>query len=95
MADTKPGKVIRVDPVTWKVLQGERSAGESTTACVRRLLGLPARKTKKVEAEYVLPSDVYPTIEDARGAAVLRKVRSRSKEIEEPIPVRKVWQVRG
>jgi len=40
------------------------------------------------EVRYVLPSDIHETVEDARGAAVIRAVRSRIKRAERPIPVR-------
>lgn len=87
----KPGKVIRVDELTFRFLAEKRRRGEPVTALVRRLLGLPSRSgICETQTKYVLPSDLHETVEDARGAAVLRAVKQKKKEAEEPRPIREV-----
>lgn len=76
----KKGKVIRVSEDTWELLQSVRNGKETTTALVRRLLSGVSRK-------YVLPSSLHESLEEARGEAVVRAVRSRKRDIEEPIVI--------
>ena len=90
MGKIKPGKVIRVDELTFRFISEKRRRGEPVTALLRRLLGLPSRKgIVERPTQYVLPSDLHPTIEDARGEAVLRAVRGKRKA-EEPKIVREI-----
>ena len=79
----KPGKVIRVDPETWRLVSAQRGPKETIVSAVRRLLGLNDQTTKR----YVLPSDLSESIEEARGRAVLRSVKKKIKP-ERPIAVR-------
>jgi hypothetical protein len=78
----KPGKVVRLTPDLVTLVMTERKLGESIPSVIRRLLNLTG------EVRYVLPSDLHESIADAKGTAVLRAVRSKSKGIERPIPVR-------
>lgn len=87
----KPGKVLRIDALTWKYITELKRPKESFSGLIRRLIGLPSRKgITEVSAKFVLPSDLHRSIEEARGAAVLRAVRAKRKETEEPIAVRSV-----
>lgn len=87
MSDTKrrqkpkKGKVYRLNPDLQVIIEEERLPGETTSDTVRRLFGLTG------DVRYVLPSDLHESVEDARGAAVVRAVRARGKR-EKPIPVR-------
>lgn len=83
----KPGKVIRVDPVVWKLLSAKREPKETITAVLRRLLALPGRKGEKPKQYYILPSDLTETISEARGRAIVMAVRRKTKP-EKPIAVR-------
>jgi hypothetical protein len=78
----KKGRVVRITPDLVTIISEEQREGETIPETIRRLLGLSG------EVRYVLPSDIHETVEDARGAAVIRAVRSRIKRAERPIPVR-------
>lgn len=80
----KAGRVVRLTPDLVKVLADEQREGETIPATIRRLLKV------KGEILYVLPSDVYERVEDARGQAVLRAIRAKTKRTEKPIQVQKV-----
>lgn len=86
------GKVIRVDEESFALLKQKKRPGEKFTALIRRLLGLPHRRTGRVElpAKFVLPSDLHHSKSEARGAAVIKAVRSKRQDIEEPTEVREV-----
>ncbi len=91
MADRKPGKVIRVDPLTWKYVTERRRKGETLSALMRRLIGLPSKKgIVEARTNFVLPSDLFDSAAAARGASVIRAVRLKKKKIEEPVAVRAV-----
>jgi hypothetical protein len=84
----KPGKVLRADEASWKLLSRKRKMKETVAACLRRRLGLPPKgKGNSVREIYVLPSDIHGSVEEARGQAVLRAVKKKTKQIEEPILV--------
>ncbi len=84
----KPGKVLRVDELTFRFLAEKRKRGEQMTALIRRLIGLPSRKgIIDSPTKWALPSDLFESIEEARGAAVVRAVKAKRKP-EEPKPVR-------
>lgn len=82
MAQRKPkkGRVIRINPDLVSIIEAEREGEEPVSETLRRLLGL------KGDVKYVLPSDIHETVEDARGRAILKALRSRRPE--RPIPVR-------
>lgn len=79
----KKGRVVRLTPDLVTIVTMEQQAGETIPDVIRRLLGLTG------EIRYVLPSDTYMSLADARGAAVSRAVRSKKKvtETEKPIKV--------
>lgn len=78
----KKGRVVRLTPDLVRLIAEERVEGESVPDTIRRLLNLTGT------LKYVLPSDLHETIEDARGIAVLRALRTRRPE--RPMKVRKV-----
>lgn len=82
MAKPKKGKVIRLTPDLVTLVVENRRKNETIPAVIRRLLDI------KGEIRYVLPSDIYETVEDARGVAVLRAVKSKMKKTEKPLVVR-------
>ncbi len=83
---SKPGKVIRLDPTLMKLVLKEKGPKETMSAVLRRLLALPPKREK---LSYVLPSDLFRTIAEARGRAVLIAVKSGKKRAtEKPIAVR-------
>lgn len=93
--DIKPGKVIRVDPVIWKFITHNRKPKETVSAVIRRLFLLPPRKGQapQIQTFYILPESriVCASIEEARGEAILRAIKSgKKKQIEKPIAVRAV-----
>lgn len=69
-------------PDLVKLIAEKQREGETVPAVIRRLLGFTG------EILYVLPSDIHKTVEDARGVAVLRAVRSKVKRTEKPLAVR-------
>lgn len=83
-AKQKKGKVVRLTPDLVTIITMERQEGETIPSVIRRLLGLTG------SVRYVLPSDIYENVVDARGVAVLKAVNARTKKIEQPIPVRPV-----
>jgi hypothetical protein len=90
VADDKPGKVIRVDPITWSFLKERKGRRETISALVRRLIGLPSKKgIVDTTAKFALPSELFDSIEEARGAAIMKAVRAKKKP-EEPVVVRTV-----
>jgi negative regulator of replication initiation len=82
MSNKKKGRVIRVTPDLQAIIEVEQKRGETIPEVLRRLLNL------KGEVRYVLPSDIHETVEDARGVAVLRAVKTKSKRAERPTAVR-------
>lgn len=80
----KKGKVVRLTPDLVTIIAEEQQKGETIPEVIRRLLGLTG------EVRYVLPSDIYVNVVDARGVAVLKAVNSRTRKIEAPVPVRTV-----
>jgi len=77
----KPGHVVRLDPLMWSLVAAAKRKGESVSVVIRRLLNPPVRRL------YVLPSDLINTIEEARGRAVVRSVKKRTKP-ERPVMVK-------
>jgi hypothetical protein len=78
----KAGRVVRLTPDLVKLIADSQQEGETIPTVIRRLLEI------KGDICYVLPSDIYETVEDARGVAVLRAVKAKSKRIERPVSVR-------
>lgn len=78
----KPGKVVRLNPTTWKFIESHRKEGESIAQALERITGASG-----AEVLYALPSDLAPSLAEARGRAVLKAVKSKSKP-ERPVPVK-------
>jgi len=89
-AKPKPGKVIRVDDLTWAYLCSKKLASETIAALMRRLIGLTSRKGDTPIKAFVLPSDMYSSISEARGAAVIKAVKSKHRKPESPIAVKEI-----
>lgn len=89
MIDNKPkqkkkaGRVVRLTPDLVSLVAKNQREGETIPAVIKRLLGLSGR------INYVLPSDLHETVEDARGVAIVRAVRRNIKRAERPVPVRR------
>ena len=81
----KPGRVVRLTPDLVTIIAEEQEPGETIPSVIRRLLGLTGENVR-----YVLPSDIYENVVDARGVAVLRAVNAKLKKVEKPVPVRKL-----
>lgn len=80
----KKGRVVRLTPDLVTIIASEQQKGETIPSVIRRLLGLTGT------VRYVLPSDIYENVVDARGVAVLRAVNAKTRKIETPLPVRPV-----
>jgi hypothetical protein len=80
----KAGRVVRLTPDLVTIIVSEQGEGETIPNVIRRLLGLTG------SVRYVLPSDIYENVVDARGVAVLRAVNAHSRKVEKPVPVRPV-----
>lgn len=78
----KKGKVVRLNEDLAIIVESEQREGETISEVMRRLFGYGD------EIRFALPSDLFESIEDARGAAVVKKVRMRSSRAERPLPVR-------
>ena len=94
MTTKKPGRVVRLSPKLQRYVESRLQKQETLDACLRRLVGLPAKQERgkfEVRAVYVLPSDIFEFASDARGKAVLRAVRTKQPhKIEKPIEMRRV-----
>ena len=78
----KKGKVVRITPDIVNLILIERKEKETISGVIRRLLNLSG------EDRYVLPSDLYARIEEARGVAIVRAVKSKNKKTEKPIKIK-------
>ena len=79
----KKGRVVRLRPDLELLVELLRFSGETVSDTVGRLIEVGSG-----ELAYVLPSDVFGSIEDARGEAVLRAVKRKAKRVEKPLQVR-------
>jgi hypothetical protein len=82
----KPGRVVRLDRNLAGLLAEIMEPGETVSSAIRRLIEGHGRT---VETYFVLPSSLYRTIEDARGAAVLAKIQRGLQRTEKPVAVMK------
>lgn len=94
----KKGRVIRVSPDAWKIVEKSRKSEERIVMTVDRLILGGLKKGKRY---FILPdSGIVLTncrsLAEARGAAVLHSVRKfgrgKVKEAEEPIAVFETWE---
>lgn len=79
----KKGKVVRLTPDLAQFLEKKKKEGETVAETFRRLLA-PTPELMR----FVLPSDLHETVEEARGYAILKKVRTKAKQAERPVKVR-------
>lgn len=89
MAKKKPGHVVRLSDFAFSVIEENREGSVRET--IDQMIVRFAELSALVEAApsfYVLESSLHRTKKEAKGEAVVRAVRSRSKEIEEPKKVR-------
>lgn len=81
----KAGKVVRLNPQTWRLVERERTQAETIDATIRRLL----RETpRKLRSYYLLPKSgvICNSMAEARGMATVLHVRSGKRlKLEEPI----------
>jgi hypothetical protein len=86
----KPGKVVRLDPTIVKHLEAKRRPKETISGVLRRLIGLPTKDgALELRIYYALPSDLFETVAEARGRAIVSAVREGKKRLmEKPVPVR-------
>lgn len=91
----KSGHVLRISDFAWSLVESRRSEGQTTREAVDQVVCELIDLTTKLEelmrapSYYVLPDALMKSEPEARGAAVLRAVRSGRKKIdEEPIAVR-------
>jgi len=95
MADTKPGKVVRVSPKVWEYLKTKRKPKETIDSLIRRLIGFPNKKGEpnSVNTYFILPETkiVCDSVEEARGKAILFAIKNgKKKPTEKPVRVREV-----
>lgn len=83
----KAGKVVRLAPDLWKIVEAERSAKESIVACLRRLLKSSSMKGAKY---FALPENGIilkaTSIAEARGETILLRKKLKNPS-EKPIEV--------
>lgn len=78
----KPGRVVRLTPEFWSFIAEHKRGNESIDAFLRRQCFFRA------EHKWALPSDLFGTLAEAKGEAILRSVRSRKKSPpESPVKV--------
>ena len=88
MKDSKPGKVLRIDPLLHALLTKKRKGREPWSAVLRRELGLKPRRGKPdFVIHYVLASDLHTE----KGELLLTAARRKVKASE--LKVRKVKEV--
>ena len=80
----RPGKVVRLNTTLLKVLAKYRSGRESWSETLLKLIGNPD------SSMWTLPSKLYPTKSEARGAAVKEAARQGLPldQVEQPIEVK-------
>lgn len=89
----KQGKVVRINPDTFKLLSTVRGKKEPMVALIERLIKAALYKgINKGRSYYILPDSqvVCSTEADARGKAILAAVLKKKKQAETPILVREV-----
>lgn len=88
----KPGKIVRIDPMLVRLYESKKRGKESVSAFFRRIVGLPSKKTGEPDLKiyYVLPSHLHESVEEARGQAVVEKVKKGLAKPEKPVELREV-----
>lgn len=80
----KPGRVVRLTPDLVRLVDLNRRKGETLPSVLRRLF-----LREEGNILYALPSDLYESVEDARGAAILKAIKVGSAEIERPLRIKR------
>lgn len=85
----KPGKVVRINPTTLKIVSSEMKNEEPIVSVIERLV---KAATKRGKTYYVLPKAgvVCESLADAKGKAILASVLKKEPVIEEPVIVREI-----
>ena len=78
----KKGIVVRLQPDLEALVTLMKEDGETYSDVIRRLFEQDDR-----EIRYALPSDLHESPADAKGAAVTKAVRARTKVTERPVKV--------
>ncbi len=87
----KPGRVARLDPQIATYIEKKKRPKESVSATLRRLLAIPPRRgSAEFRLVYALPSAVHETLEEARGAAIIDKVKRKLKQPERPLALKEI-----
>lgn len=78
----KKGRVVRLSPGMELLVELLREEGETVSATLERLI------LDEGDTRYALPSDLFLSLSEARGAAVLKATRGKTRKTEQPIAVR-------
>lgn len=85
----KDGKIIRVSDVLYHTLDSRKPESVSWDAFLRKAFNIPARKRKGLVVKYlwVLEStkQIFESLAEARGAAVVNAAAKGSRETEKPL----------
>lgn len=86
----KPGKVVRINPNTLKIVSSEMKEGEPMVAAIERLV--KAAHVKKGKTYYILPESgvVCDSLPEAKGKAIIAAVLKKKKKIETPVAVKEI-----
>jgi hypothetical protein len=77
----KAGKVVRITPDLDRLISTKRADSETVSETLRRLIFGESRL-------YVLPSDIFISLEEARGEAIVRRVKQKLTKAEKPVVLR-------
>ncbi len=88
----KHGEVIRVSELLYYIMEKERPQSVSWDAFLRARFGLPARGKRRRDAKFVYllesTKQIFSSLPEARGAAVVNAVKAKRKRPEEPLRFR-------
>lgn len=90
----KQGKVVRLSDYAWSVISDrlEGSARETIDAMIDEYALVTGELAKILNGKtyYAVLSEgrLFSDIEDARGVAILKAVKAKKKQIEEPVRVK-------
>lgn len=87
----KKGHVVRLSDFAFKIITDNKEAKQSLREAIDEMIQRYYELLQSIEGErvmFVLLSDLHSSLKEARGASVLRSVRGKKKEVEEPIAVR-------
>lgn len=82
---------MRIDPAITKYIATRKKNGETLSATLRRLLAIPPKKgSPDYHIFYALPSDLWISAEEARGAAIIQKVQKKLVKAEKPVALKEI-----